>query len=336
MEACSLERKTIKVGKMLNELRYTTYRMKYRYGQHLPLKVPVDISLELASSCNMKCSYCYHADKKNLPFAQGLMSKEMAMDIVRQSADLGVNSLKFNYRGEGTLNPHYTWITTYAKSLASGSTFIDRLANSNFKIIPKWREDRFIGLANLTKVKVSYDSFKKSVFEYQRDGGNHDLTTENIDLFYNHPARIKSETQLVIQAVRTTLNKDEDIAGIAKKRWPEAEISIRDMVAGRVEKDVSEFEDKERDFQSRQACKQAFVRIIFTHEGKALPCCPAIKEDLVIGDINSESVSAIFNGKKANQLRKRLKSLEAFDVYDACKNCSSFESFKGYAAPWGS
>lgn len=321
---------------MLNELRYAKYRLKYRYGQHLPLRAPVDISLELASSCNMKCSYCYHADKKNLPFAQGLMAKDMAMDIIREAADLGVNSLKFNYRGEGTLNPHYTAITTYAKSLASGSTFIDRLANSNFKIMPRFRDDRFIGLSNLTKVKVSYDSFRKGVFEYQRAGGDHDLTTENIDLFYNHPARIKSETQLVIQAVRTKLNKDEDIAGIAKKRWPEAEISIRDMVAGRVDQDVSEFEDKSRDFSNRQACKQAFVRIIFTHEGKALPCCPSIKEDLVIGDYRTESVGAIFNGKKADQLRKRLKNLQAFSAYDACKNCSSFESFKGYKAPWSS
>lgn len=321
---------------MLNEIRFAKYRLKYRYGQYLPLKVPVDISLELASSCNMSCSYCYHADKKHLPFTQGLMDKDMALDILKEAADLGVNSLKFNYRGEGTLNPYYTLITTYAKGMAKGSTFIDRLANSNFKILPRFRDDRFIGLSNLTKVKVSYDSFRKDVFEHQRSGGHHDLTTENIDLFYNHPARIKSETQLVIQAVRTKLNKDEDIAGQAKKRWPEAEISIRDMVAGRVEKDVSEFEDKSRDFENRQACKQAFVRIIFTHEGKALPCCPSIKEDLVIGDFRNESVRAIFNGRQADQLRERLKNKQAFEMYDACKNCSSFESFKGYSAPWGS
>lgn len=321
---------------MLNELRYTAYRLKYRHGQKLPLKKPVDISLELASSCNMSCAYCYHADKKNLPFKMGLMPKDMALDIIGQAADLGVHSLKFNYRGEGTLNPHYTAITTFAKTLSGGSTFIDRLANSNFKIPRGKRADKFVGLANLTKVKISYDSFRKSVFEHQRSGGDHDLTTENIDLFYNHPARIKSETQMVIQAVRTKLNKDEDILHETKRRWPEAEISIRDMVAGRVEKDVSEFEDKKRDFSNRQACKQAFVRIIFTHEGKALPCCPAIKEDLVIGDYHSESVQAIFNGRKAKSLRQLLKNKGAFSEIDACANCSSFESFKGYQAPWGS
>lgn len=321
---------------MLNEIRYNIYRSKYRYGKHLPLRVPVDISLELASSCNMKCEYCYHADKQNLPFTMGLMDRGLAIDIITEAAQLGVNSLKFNYRGEGTLNPHYTEITRLAKDLSGGSTFIDRLANSNFKIPKNRREDKFLGLSNLTKVKISYDSFRKEVFERQRAGGDHDLTTENIDLFYNHPARIKSETQMVVQAVRTKLNKDEDIYHETKKRWPDAEISIRDMVAGRVDQDVSEFEDKERDFSNRQACKQAFVRIIFTHEGKALPCCPSIKEDLVIGDANHESVYSIFNGRRAKNLRDRLKTGQAFSCYSACKGCSSFESFKGYKAPWGS
>lgn len=320
---------------MLNELNYNLYRAKYHYGQWLPLKKPVDISLELASACNMRCEYCYHSDQKNLPFKKGFMDKAIAKNIISEAAQLGVHSLKFNYRGEGTLNPHYREITEFAKQFASGGTFIDRLANSNFKIPPRVREDKFHGLAALTKVKVSYDSFIKDVFETQRAGGDHDLTTENIDLFYNHPARIKSETELVIQAVRTNQNKDEDIYHNTKKRWPEAEVSIRDMVAGRVDKDVSEFENKKRDYTERQPCKQAFVRIIFTHEGKALPCCPAIKEDLVIGDAYESSVKEIFNGAKAKELREGLKSGVAFK-FDPCKNCSSFETFKGYKAPWKS
>jgi len=320
---------------MLEKLNYNIYRLKYRFGQNLPLTSPVDVSLELASACNMKCNYCYHSDTKNLPFEKGFMSKEIAFEILKESAEIGVNSLKFNYRGESTLNPHYTEITKYAKSLAHGSTFIDRLANSNFKIPARVREDKFLGLANLTKVKISYDSFIKDIFEYQRAGGDHDLTTENINLFYNHPARIKSETQMVIQAVRTKFNANEDIAGNAKRHWPEAEISIRDMVAGRVEKDVTEFENKRRDFKERQACKQAFVRLIFTHEGKALPCCPSIKEDLVLGDKRTQSVKEIFNGFKAKQLRKSLKDKSAFEK-NPCLGCSSFESFKGYKAPWNS
>jgi len=310
---------------------YIDYRYRYLNGMRLNLTSPVDVSLELSSVCNMSCGYCYHADQSKLPFTKGLMDKNMAKLIISEAADLGVSSLKFNYRGEATLHPGYSEITKFAKSLAGGSVFIDRLANSNFKI-PKNKMDGVIpGLAALTKVKVSYDSFDKSVFETQRAGGNHNLTSENIDRFYNSPERIKSETRLVIQAVRTRLNLDEDIEANVKKRWPEAAISVRDVVAGRKDDDIDEYEHKKRE-GGRSPCKQAFVRIIVSHDGKAHPCCPSIKGDLILGDLKKQSLKDVFNSLVARNLRRDLITGEAFE-YDPCRTCSSFESYKGYVAP---
>lgn len=280
----------------------------------------------------MACAYCYHSDQKNLPFQKGMMTKQMAFDVIAQCADLSVNSMKFNYRGEATLNQHYTEITTFAKSLACGSTFIDRITNSNFKIPPARREDVFKGLSALTKVKVSYDSFYPIVFETQRLGGNHDLTTENIDLFYNYPGRIKSETEIVIQAVRTKLNKDEDLRGEIKKRWPEATISIRDMVSGRTSKDLSSLEDRKRDPSERQTCIQAHARLIVHWDGRVSPCCPSISNDLLVGDVKTQSINEIWNSKKARSLRESLNDKTAFQK-NPCLNCPSFESYKGYKAP---
>jgi len=175
------------------------------------------------------------------------------------------------------------------------------------------------------------------VFAKQRSGGDHKLTTENIDLFYNHKSRIKSETQLVIQAVRTNLNKDEDIEFLAKKRWPEAEISIRDMVTGRVNTEKSDgLEAVKRDLKNRIPCKQAFVRLIYNYDGLAMPCCPNIDESLNVGHSKRNDIYHIFNGIRARTLRGALKAGHAFNNYDACKNCSSFESYRGYKAPWNS
>jgi radical SAM protein with 4Fe4S-binding SPASM domain len=321
---------------MLHALRYWFYRFKYHNGKDLPLTTPVDVSLELASECNMKCSYCYHADenKEHLPFTKGVMAYSVAKSIIRQSANLGVNSLKFNWKGESTINPDFARITGLAKSLARGSTFLDRLTNSNFKFRTD-REDIFEGLSNQTKVKISYDSFRKDVFENQRLGGDHAITTRNIDKFYNHPLRRLSETQMVIQAVRTIRNKDEDIEGEAKKRWPEATISIRDMVGGRLEKDVSDVAVRVRDASERQSCEQAHVRLLFNWKGDAYPCCPDIAEKLKIGSIDTMSVRDIFNSVEAKVLRKDLKSGRAFEM-DPCRGCSSFETFKGFKPVWNS
>lgn len=317
----------------MKSLRMLAYRLNYVAAPRLNHKKPIDVSLELSSVCDMKCAYCYH-NSPNVPFEKGFMDEQLAYKILFQSAELGVNSVKFNYRGEATLNPKFKEIAGLAKRLARGSTFIDRLTNSNFKFAPRRREEIFDGLACMSKVKVSYDSFEKDVFETQRSGGNHDLTTENIDLFYNFQDRIKSETQLVIQAVRTNLNKGEDIVGNAKRRWPDAEVSVRDMVTGRIDKDLSVFQNRERS-KERQSCIQAHARMIVHHDGRVSPCCPAIKNNLLIGDLNKQTVSEVFNSIEAKRLRQSLKDKTAF-FKDPCKTCPSFESFKGYKAPWNS
>lgn len=305
-------------------LNHTLYRLKYRYAKYLPLKVPVDVSLELSSKCNMFCSYCYHAEPKNLGFNRKFMPVEMAYKIITEAALSGVSSLKLNYRGEATLNPKFTPITSYARSF----DFVELLLNSNFKIHPNRREDIFYGISKLDKVKISYDSFLSDVFEKQRSGGDHLLTSENIDLFYNYPNR---KTEIVIQAVRTDLNKNEDLEYEIKKRWPHATASIRDLVGGRNNKT----KDLKRDFNKRQSCIQAHARLIFTSEGNALPCCPDIKETLVLGNINEKSLKDIFNSYSAKILRENLKDGDAFK-HPTCMNCPSHESFKGYKHPWKS
>lgn len=313
-------------------LNYLLYRLKYRYAQFLNLKKPVDISIELASYCNQRCGYCFHADQENLPFKTGFMSYDTAMLIIADAADLGINSLKFNHKGESTLNPNFARITKFAKDHASGSTFIDRITNSNFKFSNN-NEDIFKGLCNQTKVKVSFDSFIKEVLETQRKGANYELILKNIDKFYNYPDR--KDTEIVIQAVRTQLNKDEDIYSEAKKRWPDATISIRDMVGGRVEKNLDSLEVKPRDFDNRQACIQAYARLVFDWQGNAQVCCVDLAGKLNIGNIHDNSIYEIFNSEKAKKIRKSLKDKSIFNS-NPCKTCSSHESFKGYSHPWGS
>jgi len=318
---------------LIQEARFNLYRFKYRYSPYLNLKKPVDVTLELSSHCNMNCSYCYHADQENLMFKKGFMPLETAVKILTQASELGVPALKFNWKGESTNNPVFSKVTKIAKQLASGSTFIDRLTNSNFKFMTS-KDDVFDGLCNQTKVKVSYDSFRKDVFETQRSGGDHALTTANIDKFYNYPNR--KNTELVIQAVRTQLNKDEDIEGQAKKRWPSAIISIRDVVAGRLNKDISHLENKTRNLDNRTTCIQAHARLIFNWTGKAYPCCPDIAETLLLGDIHKTNLKRIFNGHMANELRKSLKNKSAFNKFSSCTNCTSFESYKGFKPVWKS
>ena len=314
---------------------YFLYRFKYRFGRSLPLRKPVDIALELSSACNMKCSYCYHAeDKKDLSWKPRLMDRKIASRILYDAAQLKVPSVKFNWRGESTLNPNFSLITGLAKRLSEvhKGAFIDRISNTNMQFDSD-REDIFQGLKNLTKVKVSFDSFNPIIFNKQREKGDWYTVRKNIDTFYDMPGR---KTKIVIQAIRTKLNHDEKFEYLMQRYWPSAELSVRDVVEGRNEKDLTDIAIKKRDINNRQACFQAFTRLIFNSQGTATICCPDIHERLYLDNIGKRTVEEIFNCSKAKAIRKMLKKGTAFECVDTCKNCSSFESYKGYKPNWDS
>ena len=279
-------------------MKYFLYRCKYRFARSLNLRAPVDISLELSSYCNAACIYCYHADSDNLPFDKGIMRPSIAKKILLSAKDAGVSSIKTNWRGEPTINPRFYYICKTAKDLG----FIDRITNSNFIFNPE-KMGIFEGMCCQTKVKVSLDSFINSVYKEQRGCNMLPLVLHNVNKFYNWPKR---KTKLVIQAVRTTKNVDEDLEHEVKKRWPSAEVSIRDMVPGRLDSDLTKLENKKLSGE-RAPCLQAFNRLIFDHKGIAYPCCPDYKGQFPIGNIKCHSINDIFNSRLAQELRTRLK-----------------------------
>jgi len=314
-------------------LNYVKYRLAYRNANKLDHKKPVEVALELSSACNLNCQYCYHSSPQTLPFKRGMMTLPTAKAIIAEAASLKVPAIKVNYRGEATLNPHFTEISEYIKQHATNDTFIDRVINSNFSF-PEYSENIFLGLKNFTKIKVSFDSFTPEVMEFQRSGSSHARVMKNISTFHDH--YMTKENTLVIQAVKTKLNKDEDIKGLVKKHWPKAKVSIRDMVTGRVKSETSDLlENKSRDKLKRQPCIQAFARLIFNHEGIAQSCCPDIGSKLQIASISDLSMYEIWNHNNAQFLRLKLKDGSAFEN-DPCKSCPSFESYSGYKHPWGS
>ena len=316
---------------MIEKIRYGIYRLKYVHARNLPLSKPVDLSIELAASCQSRCVYCYFNDAPHLPFKQGLMKRDLAVKVVREGAEIGVHSFKTNYRGESTLNNNFEEITHLAKELAHGSTYIERMTNSNFQFLTN-REDIFRGLCNQTKIKVSFDSFRKDIYEKQRFKSKFDLAIANVNKFYNYPGR---NNELVIQSVRTKLNADEDLKSEIKKRWPSATASIRDVVEGRTVSKIDELKNKERDTKNRQACVQASARLMVRWDGSVGACCPDIKNQIEIGNANTMHLRDIFKSQKAIELRRSLKNKSAFNS-DPCKSCSSFESYKGWSASWNS
>ena len=63
---------------------------------------PLSVDIETAAICDLACPFCY---RESLATPDKIMSQALFENIVDQAVDMGVPSIKLNYRGEPLMHP---------------------------------------------------------------------------------------------------------------------------------------------------------------------------------------------------------------------------------------
>lgn len=123
------------------------------------------LTIHLTNACNFKCEYC------NMKFCGETMTKELAIKIVNDFADMGGNTIHFT-GGEPSIVPYIDELFAYAKS--KGLTVS---TNSNgFKRI---------NTSNIDKLKTSFDLCNKDEFNRTMGRNCFDVVVENMKYYSN-------------------------------------------------------------------------------------------------------------------------------------------------------
>ncbi len=300
--------------------------------------IPLNVDIELASTCNLRCPSCFIPDPKFEEFIsqkssdgrslRRLMPKEMAFKIIDQCAEIGVPALKFNWRGESTLHPDYSEILKYAayhfsfpsmRNKPEPKEFMELLANTNANC----SDHAIDGLMATTKCMVSLDSMNPETYKTMRVGG--DLEKAKAVIWElvrrGHP-------NLWIRRVLTKVNAKEDFFEQVKKEWGNKVKVSEHYCFDRNVQESHELSGCDHDENTkRKYCGYPSQRMVVTSRGFCYPCCIDLKETLFMGDINQQSLVEIWNGEKFKELRKNLRSLNTGAWSDTCKNCESWMSY---------
>jgi len=306
---------------LLKNINHAAYRFCWKYAPYIHPKVPVCVDLELSSVCNLRCGFCYHANEKT-PFRKAVMSQELASHALLQAHKIGVPSVKFNYRGEPTMNPRFYEITSLAKELAGAYTFQDRIVNTNANFGFDYSDKVLDGILNCTTIKISVDSFVPEVYSRIRKGGNHAKMLNVIDQIVQR----KTDQRVVLQFVRSELNRHEDIKTLAVAYYGDAvEISVREEVKGRSG-------NASGPLKETKACHQPYARMLVLYDGRLTMCCNNYMEAqcMMVGHLYQEGIFRAFNSDKAKRFRKMLVSGQAFQM-EPCRSCDSRERYTTFA-----
>ena len=308
------------------------YRKAWDSAYQSDPDVPLNVDIELASICNLRCPFCFYGEdawnkKMEQDGADGKMLKrtmptEMAIEIIDQASYIGVPALKFNWRGESTLHRDYSKILEHARYMNFGARQESRVANPFFEILVNTNANcpssSLNGLMAATKCMISLDSTIPEIYEKMRVGGklDHALNTCRELIRMEHP-------NLWIRRVITKENRDEDFAGNVRRILGNKGFFVSQHYAfDRGDKSHALYQgDYERTY-----CGYPSQRIMVASDGTCYPCCVDTDGTMPVGDIKKQSLLEIWNGEPMVKLRKELRS----DKFSSgiCQKCESWMAYK--------
>ena len=311
---------------------YLAYRAAWKDADQTLPSVPLNLDLELSSLCDLRCPFCFVPDPEfdkyiKAPALDGkirarFMPQKMALDLIDQAATLGIPALKFNWRGEGTLHPDFSYIVWYA---SQKRCFHDLMVNSNFN----FNGSTTTGIMLTTKLMVSLDSTVPELHAKMRVGADFDRVIANIRyaIERNHP-------NLWIRRVRSKINQDEDFLAGCRKLFGNTGYKVSEHACfdrnqnQQLSIDATGASPTWADEEmGRVYCGYPSRRLVVTATGTAMPCCLDLKETMVMGNVNIHSIKEIWDGKIMRELRDGLKKNDTGCMSETCRACESWIAY---------
>lgn len=303
--------------------RFVEYRHKWEtYPKNqIVSDFPINVDLELASMCNLRCPMCHTVYIKNPSYAAFRnqdMTRLMPFETFKRAIDEGMehkdfSAIKLNFRGESTLHPQIDEFISYAVERG----VLDILLNSNGNY-PVGLNERLVD-AGLSEIAFSLDALTPETYKKIRIGGSFYVAMGNVMQMLAHKDRIRVRVSYVHQ--KANAHETEDFTKFWTKMGVD-KILISDVYnpAELMKKDVSV---KKYARPDTFKCPQLWQRLMVLNNGDVYPCCHVFEEpdDLKLGNIHQTPLAEMWNGEKLGTLRE-VHSRGEYQRIATCAKCA--------------
>lgn len=297
---------------------------------HKPVQwgLPVSISFEPTTSCNLRCPEC-PSGLRAFTRPTGMLQKDFFTETIDQlSKDLLY--LTFYFQGEPYLNPAFLDMVKYAsakKIYTATSTNAHYLDDENAKRTIESGLDRLI---------ISIDGTTQEVYQQYRVGGRLDKVLEGAKNIIRWKKELKSKTPFVVfqfLVVKPNEHQVEEIKRLARETgvddlwFKTAQVYDYKNDPNRLIPENEKFSRYRKtengyDYKGKLAnhCWRLWHSPVITWDGLIAPCCFDKDAQHRLGDLKNRSFKEIWqNGKYTEFRTKILKGRKNIDI---CSNCS--------------
>lgn len=256
---------------------------------------PLCVDIEVAAVCDLACPFCY---RQFVATPDKVMRDGLSFRLIDEAADLGVPSMKFNWRGEPLLYPHLAELIAYAKKCG----ILETIINTNATCLSAETAAGLID-AGLDLIIYSFDGGSKESYERMRPGRFKD---NQFDEIYGNIRRFceiralkgaafpRTKIQMILTD-ETYVERESFYAlfegyvdDVSVKQYTErgGKLSELDeatqqrfqtaLVGRNLPTDTPFFRDKDGKLfvaNGRLPCEQPYQRLLVTYDGRVGMCC---------------------------------------------------------------
>ncbi len=256
---------------------------------------PLSIDIETASICDLACPHC---SREYIVTPDKVMSEDLYKKIIKETIDMGVPSIKLNWRGEPLLNPKLSKMISYAKE----NGILEVLINTNAVSLTEKKAEAIIN-SGLDVMIYSFDGGSKKTYEKMRPGrfidNKFEKVYENIKKFSEIKRKLNAKfpvTKIQMILTEDSRNEVENFYNLFNSFVDEVTVTqynerggnfqaltldhqkiINEYLASnKLPKETPHLVDFDNNIfisKKRKPCEQIFQRLMITFDGRVGMCC---------------------------------------------------------------
>ncbi|HET6245455.1 MAG: SPASM domain-containing protein [Bacteroidetes bacterium] len=316
-------------GKFFNQIKIISSYLVSKYsGRTIHWGMPLSISIEPTTSCNLRCPEC-PSGLRSFSRPTGMLDVQFYKSVINDLYKKLIY-LIFYFQGEPYLHPHFFDLVKYASSrkiYTATSTNAHYLNDSNAR---KTIE------SGLSRLIISIDGTEQETYENYRIGGSLDKVIEGTKNIIKWKKELNSTTPYVIfqfLVVKQNEHQVEEIKKLGKKLGVDkVALKTAQVYDYKNGNDLipetnkysrySKGEDGNYKIKNKllNHCWKLWHSCVITWDGLVVPCCFDKDAKYRLGNLKNQSFSKIWTGKEYFEFRKKV--LNSRKQIDICQNCT--------------
>jgi radical SAM protein with 4Fe4S-binding SPASM domain len=290
--------------------------------------LPISISFEPTTSCNLRCPEC-PSGLRSFTRPTGMLQQPLFQNVIDQLAPT-LSYLTFYFQGEPYLHPQFLEMVQYA---SHKNIYTATSTNAHYL---KDERARLTVESGLDRLIISIDGTTQDTYQSYRVGGSLEKVMEGARNIIAWKKKLKSKTPHVMfqfLVVKPNEHQIPEVYTLAKQIGVDQVVlktaQIYDYASG---SDLIPEQDQYSRYRKMNDgsytiknsldnhCWKMWHSCVITWDGKIVPCCFDKDAHHVLGDLTKNSFKDVWNGEAYHTFRASL--LRSRSEIEICKNCT--------------